>query len=31
MIGDGMTDLVECGPRQVLTGLIDRIQKSMEQ
>ena len=29
MIADGMTDFVECGPGQVLTGLIDRIQKSM--
>lgn len=29
MIGDGMTDFVECGPGQVLTGLIGRIQKSM--
>ena len=31
MIGDGMTDFVECGPGKVLTGLIGRIQKSMEQ
>ena len=31
MIGDGMTDFVECGPGQVLTGLIGRIQKSMVQ
>jgi [acyl-carrier-protein] S-malonyltransferase len=30
MIGDGMTVFVECGPGQVLTGLIGRIQKSME-
>lgn len=30
MISDGMTDFVECGPGQVLTGLIGRIQKSME-
>jgi [acyl-carrier-protein] S-malonyltransferase len=30
MIGDGMTEFVECGPGQVLTGLIARIQKSME-
>ena len=30
MIGDGMTEFVECGPGQVLTGLIGRIQKSME-
>ena len=29
MIADGMTDFVECGPGQVLTGLIGRIQKSM--
>lgn len=31
MIGDGMTEFVECGPGQVLTGLIGRIQKSIEQ
>lgn len=31
MIADGMTEFVECGPGQVLTGLIGRIQKSMEQ
>lgn len=31
MIGDGMTDFVECGPGQVLTGLIGRIRKIMEQ
>lgn len=30
MITDGMTDFVECGPGQVLTGLIGRIQKSLE-
>lgn len=30
MIADGMTDFVECGPGQVLTGLIGRIQKSMQ-
>ena len=30
MIGDGMTDFAECGPGQVLTGLIGRIQKSMQ-
>ena len=30
MIGDGMTEFVECGPGQVLTGLIGRIQKSMQ-
>jgi [acyl-carrier-protein] S-malonyltransferase len=29
MIADGMTDFVECGPGQVLTGLIGRIQKEM--
>ncbi len=29
MIADGMTDFVECGPGQVLTGLIGRIQKSI--
>ena len=29
MIADGMTDFVECGPGQVLTGLIGRIQKSL--
>ena len=27
MLSDGMTDFVECGPGQVLTGLIGRIQK----
>ena len=31
MLSDGMTEFVECGPGQVLTGLIGRIQKSMEQ
>ena len=31
MIADGMTEFVECGPGQVLTGLIGRIRKSMEQ
>ena len=30
MIGDGMTEFVECGPGQVLAGLIGRIQKSLE-
>ena len=30
MIADGMTEFVECGPSQVLTGLIGRIQKSLE-
>ena len=30
MIADGMSEFVECGPGQVLTGLIGRIQKSME-
>ena len=29
MIADGMTDFVECGPGQVLTGLIGRIQKDL--
>lgn len=29
MIADGMTDFVECGPGQVLTGLIGRIQKTI--
>ena len=29
MIIDGMTEYVECGPGQVLTGLIGRIQKSL--
>lgn len=29
MINDGMTDFVECGPGQVLTGLIGRIKKSL--
>ena len=31
MINDGMTEFAECGPGQVLTGLIGRIQKSLEQ
>lgn len=31
MIADGMTEFVECGPGTVLTGLIGRIQKSLEQ
>ena len=30
MLADGMTEFVECGPGTVLTGLIGRIQKSME-
>jgi len=30
LINDGMTDFVECGPGQVLTGLIGRIHKSLE-
>lgn len=30
MLADGMTDFVECGPGTVLTGLIGRIQKSLE-
>ena len=29
MIANGMTDFVECGPGQVLTGLIGRIQKDL--
>ena len=29
MLSDGMTDFVECGPGQVLTGLIGRIQKEI--
>lgn len=29
MIADGMTDFVECGPGEVLTGLIGRIRKSL--
>ena len=29
MIGDGMNEFQECGPGQVLTGLIGRIQKSL--
>lgn len=29
MISDGMTDFVECGPGEVLAGLIGRIQKAM--
>lgn len=29
MINDGMVEFVECGPGQVLTGLIGRIQKSI--
>ena len=29
MIADGMTEFHECGPGQVLTGLIGRIQKSL--
>lgn len=31
MLNDGMMEFVECGPGQVLTGLIGRIQKSMAQ
>lgn len=31
MINDGMIEFEECGPGQVLTGLIGRIQKSLEQ
>ena len=30
MFADGMKDFVECGPGTVLTGLIGRIQKSLE-
>ena len=30
MIADGMTEFQECGPGQVLTGLIGRIKKSLE-
>jgi [acyl-carrier-protein] S-malonyltransferase len=30
MVNDGMTEFVECGPGHVLTGLIGRIQKSLE-
>ena len=30
MIGNGMTEFFECGPGQVLTGLIGRIMKAME-
>ena len=30
MIADGMTEFQECGPGQVLTGLVGRIQKSLE-
>ena len=30
MINDGMTEFTECGPGQVLTGIIGRIQKSLE-
>ena len=29
MVADGMTEFVECGPGQVLTGLIGRIQKDL--
>ena len=30
MINDGMTEFVECGPGEVLTGLVGRIRKSLE-
>ena len=30
MLADGMTEFVECGPGTVLTGLIGRIQKSIQ-
>ena len=30
MFAEGMTEFVECGPGKVLTGLIGRIQKSLE-
>ena len=30
MIADGMTEFTECGPGQVLTGLIGRIQNSLQ-
>lgn len=30
MIGDGMDEFQECGPGQVLTGLIGRIQKTLD-
>lgn len=30
MLNDGMSEFVECGPGQVLTGLIGRIQKNLE-
>ena len=30
MLADGMTEFVECGPGQVLTGLVGRIQKSLQ-
>jgi [acyl-carrier-protein] S-malonyltransferase len=30
MMADGMTDFVECGPGEVLAGLIKRIRKAME-
>ncbi len=30
MLNEGMTEFVECGPATVLTGLIGRIQKSLE-
>jgi malonyl CoA-acyl carrier protein transacylase len=30
MLADGMTEFVECGPGQVLAGLVGRIQKSLQ-
>lgn len=30
MIADGAEEFVECGPGAVLTGLISKIQKSLE-
>ncbi len=30
MIADGMTEFVECGPGEVLTGLVGRIRKNID-